>query len=97
MKTLRKNGFSLNIGKQIYSLLLCFFCVIAYLSYTIYSEKKIAINFASKEILGNNYIIAVQPLYYSLLKIKSGQERSIPDEIISSLDKRWLQKIFMSR
>lgn len=87
MKALKKNGFNLNIGKQIYSLLLCFFCVIAYLSYAIYSEKKIAIDFASKEILGNNYIMAVQPLYYSLLKIKSGQERSIPDELLSSLEK----------
>ncbi|MBH1989950.1 MAG: HAMP domain-containing protein [Alphaproteobacteria bacterium] len=87
MNALKKIGFSLNIGKQIYGLLLCFFCVIAYLSYAIYSEKKIAINFSSKEILGNNYIMGVQPLYYSLLKIKNGQERSIPDELLSTLDK----------
>lgn len=87
MKTLKKIGFSLNIGKQIYSLLFCFFCVIAYLAYVIYSEKKIAIDFASKETLGNNYILAIQPLYSNLLKIKSAQERSIPDEGITALDK----------
>lgn len=31
--------------------------------------------------------MGIQPLYYSLLKIKNGQERSIPDEHLSLLDK----------
>jgi len=60
---------NLNIGKQVIGLIALFFCVIMYLCYCIYDEKKIAINFGSKERIGNNYIVKLHDIYGSLIDL----------------------------
>lgn len=76
---------SLSVGKQIGALLLFFFIVIFYTCYLIYIEKQIAIDFGSKEALGNRYIIGSQKIYADLIDIKTEKSRSISEDSIKSL------------